>query len=47
MELFKNCKGFLVNMGPGEGISSMVLGTIFPGLQIVSIEQDDLHIEVA
>lgn len=47
LKILKGCQGPLVDVGPGEGVSSMALGTIFPALRIVGIEQDDLHIAAA
>lgn len=45
--LLTNCKGRIIDVGPGEGVSSMALADIAPSTQILGIEMDQMHLRAA
>ena len=47
MGLLGKCRGVVIDVGPGEGISSMALAGIVPAAEILGIEMDSKHLAAA
>mgnify|MGYP001558586823 CR=1 FL=1 len=43
-KILSDCEGVIVDLGPGEGVSSMALAQFAPKAQVVGLEADLLHL---
>ena len=46
-QMLQDCRGTIIDVGPGEGISSMALGAVCANARIIGIEMDCDHLQAA
>lgn len=46
-QMISDCEGVIIDVGPGEGVSSMAVAQLAPRAQVIGLEADLLHLKGA